>query len=903
MISTLKLHPIAGCTSHRTADVIFIHGLGGDPFETWRYEDFFWPEALGRDFEQVGIWSLGYPAAKSDWLGSAMPLADRALNTLTLLEAHDIGKLPVFFVVHSLGGLLVKQMLRHAGELGQSSWLSIRNATKAIAFLATPNNGSRLANWTNFWTVLRPSAAMQDLELNDSRLRELNLWFRNNVHTIGCQLVIFYERLPTGPVIVVDEASSDPGVAGVIPIPLDENHASICKPASTAALQYMRVKRMINDLLPKQSVTNVVVDNSQFAATPPRGCILNMGSWRPNEINFLAFSPCSRYLAVASDDGTIRVWRAGTEDLLLTILAHNDSVKALCWSPDGACIASCSADGDTKLWSFPNGKLRQRWMGDDDWVRAITWSANGRWIASGYANGSVRIFSPDHPEACSHITAHEGRVRAIAASPCSRLLASGGADGLIAVWNIEDCTRQASISLRELFHLEEQERAQVICIAWSPSGEYLIAGTISGHVALIDTLTFRIIRAEKLCRDSVLCVCWSPLSDEVAVGSSDRTALRIKVSELEKLSKLAWFSGIFGATSKRVRKVTTHSGSVRAVAWSPDGTAIATGSTDETIRFHSGIGYIELRAHQLRMRCAALSNDSRFLALGSIARTVTLFDLQTGTHQWTFEGTSEVVATLHEEFGKDTRLVEKRREGLDEYARCVSFSRNSKLIAVGCDDRTVRILNVRTGRCDGQVLSDCHPDPIHCLAWSPDDQFVLSCSSNVVALWDFTATSVQKVRAHRGRILAAAWAPSGRAFATTGEDKIIILWQTFTPRELCVSPSEITLLSWSPDGKFIIGAGPADQVCVWNAEYGQLVAQVPTEGGARSLTWTAAECMIALDHGDVLIVEQGTWKIRSRIDSLPATHRSLGLHLVDFPIQPNSLVLPELYLAVSPLTI
>jgi hypothetical protein len=33
-----------------------------------------------------------------------------------------------------------------------------------------------------------------------------------------------------GQVIVVDEASSDPGIPGVVPIPLDENHATIASP-------------------------------------------------------------------------------------------------------------------------------------------------------------------------------------------------------------------------------------------------------------------------------------------------------------------------------------------------------------------------------------------------------------------------------------------------------------------------------------------------------------------------------------------------------------------------------------------------------------------------------------------------------------------------------------------------
>jgi hypothetical protein len=50
-------------------------------------------------------------------------------------------------------------------------------------------------------------------------------------------------------VLVVDDASADPGIVGVTPIPLDEDHITICKPTSRSALQYMMVKRFCEDTL------------------------------------------------------------------------------------------------------------------------------------------------------------------------------------------------------------------------------------------------------------------------------------------------------------------------------------------------------------------------------------------------------------------------------------------------------------------------------------------------------------------------------------------------------------------------------------------------------------------------------------------------------------------------------
>lgn len=249
MDSLLKM---SGCDRpDRVADVIFVHGLDGDARTTWHPKgnpDAFWPAWLGEDVPAVGVWSLGYAVSASAWKGHAMPLTDRATNVLDLLDLDGIGRRPLVFVCHSLGGLLVKQMLRHASDFGNPAWQAIATHTKALVFLSTPHSGANLASWMQYiGTLLRITVSVKELEAHHPRLRELNLWYRNHVADFDLTTVVYCEKRPVAGILVVDETTADPGIVGVIPVPVDEDHISICKPASKDSQIYRRVKRLIED--------------------------------------------------------------------------------------------------------------------------------------------------------------------------------------------------------------------------------------------------------------------------------------------------------------------------------------------------------------------------------------------------------------------------------------------------------------------------------------------------------------------------------------------------------------------------------------------------------------------------------------------------------------------------------
>ncbi|MGH3626636.1 MAG: esterase/lipase family protein, partial [Sciscionella sp.] len=198
-----QLHEIVSSRA-ATFDVIFVHGLDGDAFDTWNFRA---PSSqadwLANDRPDAAIWSVGYDAASTSWHGASMPLSDRAVNMLALLNAYDLGARPIVFVAHSMGGLVVKQMLREATSTS-TEYNAVAKATRGIIFIATPHTGSDLASLTRYLGFfLRSSVALGELQSHAPALRELNRWFRNQSRDMGVSLKVMFETRPTLGVQVV----------------------------------------------------------------------------------------------------------------------------------------------------------------------------------------------------------------------------------------------------------------------------------------------------------------------------------------------------------------------------------------------------------------------------------------------------------------------------------------------------------------------------------------------------------------------------------------------------------------------------------------------------------------------------------------------------------------------------
>ena len=174
-----------------------------------------------------------------------------------LLAEPGLSRGHIVFVAHSLGGLIVEQILRSAQRDAGSDQRAEQFLVRArrVAFLGTPHRGSFLATLAMQCRLLvRPSDATRDLLPGSPHLKDLNNWYRQYSRDNGIQNLLLVEgksasvcgiSLPKFVGVTVSEESADGGLQET-PIPIDESHSGICKPASKEAEVYVHVQDFIS---------------------------------------------------------------------------------------------------------------------------------------------------------------------------------------------------------------------------------------------------------------------------------------------------------------------------------------------------------------------------------------------------------------------------------------------------------------------------------------------------------------------------------------------------------------------------------------------------------------------------------------------------------------------------------
>lgn len=280
-----------------------------------------------------------------------------------------------------------------------------------------------------------------------------------------------------------------------------------------------------------------------------------------------ALAPNGKTLATASDDQTIKLWDVATGKEMRSLPGHGSGVWRAVFSPDGEVLAAV-ADKRVFVWNPATGEKLRQFDAHAGTIRAIAFSPDGKTLATGGRDEVVRLWDAATGEKQREVPIErrgklwEG-IWSIAFSPNGKLLAVGSGNGVGKDGHLR-VIDAADGTIRQTFAAPNEE--QVWAVAFSPVGRYLASGTITGgRVTIRASDTWKVVR-EWVAGGSLRALAYSP-DGKVVATAIDRDVV-------------LWEAD----TGKRMRVLSGHTNWIMQIAFAPDGKLLVSGGSDRTAR-------------------------------------------------------------------------------------------------------------------------------------------------------------------------------------------------------------------------------------------------------------------------------------------------------------------------------
>ena len=277
-----------------------------------------------------------------------------------------------------------------------------------------------------------------------------------------------------------------------------------------------------------------------------------------------------------------------------------------------------------------------------------------------------------------------------------------------------------------------------------------------------------------------------------------------------------------------------HSNWINAIAWTPDGSRIASASADKTVQvWNVSTGTTDATYnHDSYVKSVEWSPDGKYLASAGRDKTV---EIQDGT-------TGAIVFAYHRYY---------------KWIDTVAWSPDGSRLASASVDKSARVWDAITGQ--HVLIYKGHTDEVNAVAWSPDGTRIASASSDkTVQIWDATNGShILTYTLHTDQVKAVAWSLDGSRIISGSWDHTVHIWGATNGTNMLIyrnHSNEVNDVAPSPDGTRIASASNDQTVQIWNATTGATIyTYTGHTGSVHAATWSPNGQLLASGGLDNLV--------------------------------------------------
>lgn len=250
----IEIHKVGSQSQDDEIDIVFVHGLMGDHEGTWTGSGSllgskpFWPKWLSA-LPGVGVWSVSYPTIVHKWQGRKLDVLSLANTIAHGLVINGLGARPMVLIGHSMGGLIIKEILA-SGRLPGGAGHRLQAACAGVIFYGTPHDGADLPEKLTEWVTIE-GTHVEELRRGAPGLQGLNRKFGYWLNHIrpAREVTAYCETQPYAGTLVVDISSADPGLGKLVNvIELTYDHFDLCKPKLESDFRVGYVKDLVRRL-------------------------------------------------------------------------------------------------------------------------------------------------------------------------------------------------------------------------------------------------------------------------------------------------------------------------------------------------------------------------------------------------------------------------------------------------------------------------------------------------------------------------------------------------------------------------------------------------------------------------------------------------------------------------------